>query len=65
MRAVFDITNTDDNFRDNVVETHGEVLFNNSTIGSIARGNADNKIKGNSTNAGDFTFNVLFNDPAA
>lgn len=62
VRAYFDVTDADDGFRDNVVEVHGELLFNNWTIWRIARQNAADKRKNSSMNAGDFTFNVLFND---
>lgn len=63
VRAFFTITNSDDGFRDDTVETYGEVLFGSWQIWKIARKNAADKKSNDFMNAGDFTVNVMFDEP--
>lgn len=65
VRGYFDVTNSDDGFRDNDVEVFGIVNLNGQPIWKVARQNAVNATnKGRKIYTSDRTFDVIYDNPS-
>ena len=62
--GIFEVTNSDDGFKDNDVEVYGSVKFNGQPVFGISKGKAFTTRVYSNLDAGERSFDVIYNVPS-